>query len=504
MKKLYIVLMSVLILALSLVTMANCGPGPNPSPTSTPTPTPQPTVEPFTVKPGMLCLYHWKVISESSGWLYVPDVGEVRTSSDTGGFYRYVFSAGNDSLFYYTYNIVGSYSELVNDGRLFFITTPPDFSTIKIEQADVNSNHKIITSPIGTVVTGPSTYAIVGDYIYYRHSQDPYLYFKKESLAGGNDTILLEAYLGYLADPNVGYLLNFGSLYSVGDNLYQVKTDQKSSGEEVTINQIDLSTGHIAKQGLWQFDTKGWSAPVFFTDDQALYLVTLSRNPVTSSTGESQYDISISRLTPAEFEAGQGFENIGGFYVGNGTNAPGLQMCTADEGYILLGYNYGLGTPMEYFLFDPTKPHQWTEVSIPGGPGGGQLYVARTPTPTPVPTVTTGVSPVMTSVSPISATQTQTITIQGQGFGQQSPYNGDSPYLEVSDLNGGWEAGYSVHSNAVTLNVTSWSDTQIVISGFTGSYGQMGWVLHAGDSIQIKVWNAPSLAGPATYTITIT
>jgi hypothetical protein len=109
--------------------------------------------------------------------------------------------------------------------------------------------------------------------------------------------------------------------------------------------------------------------------------------------------------------------------------------------------------------------------------------------------------PIITSVSTINPTQTQTITISGQRFGQQNPYNGDSQYLSVKDLTRNWAAGYT--GCGVTLNVTSWSDTQIVISGFAGQYGAGSYTLHSGDSIQIQVWNVPYLTGPATYTTTI-
>jgi len=108
---------------------------------------------------------------------------------------------------------------------------------------------------------------------------------------------------------------------------------------------------------------------------------------------------------------------------------------------------------------------------------------------------------VITSVSIIYPTQTQTITITGHGFGQHNPYNGNSEYISVSDLTHPWSAGYL--GSAVTLNVTSWSDTQIVISGFTGQYGKQGWALYSGDSIQITLWVTPDLTRPITYKTTI-
>src|SRR3984885_10647515 len=125
-------------------------------------------------------------------------------------------------------------------------------------------------------------------------------------------------------------------------------------------------------------------------------------------------------------------------------------------------------------------------------------------------TVTVGAStgssmPVLTSVSPIVAQPNQTITLSGSGFGTQTPYNGDSQYLEIADLTGNWIAGWINNGspNQVTLNVTSWTDSQIVIQGFTGDYGQNNWVLNPGDKIQVSVWNPQSNAGPATQTVTV-
>jgi len=123
-----------------------------------------------------------------------------------------------------------------------------------------------------------------------------------------------------------------------------------------------------------------------------------------------------------------------------------------------------------------------------------------TPSPTPIPTaVVVSVTPIITNVSKISATRTQTITIQGEGFGNKEPYNGNSPYIEIIDVTAGLHAGHD--ANWVTINVAQWTDGQIVISGFTGSYAEPYRVLHAGDEIQVKVWNAQSGLGPAVYTV---
>jgi hypothetical protein len=110
-------------------------------------------------------------------------------------------------------------------------------------------------------------------------------------------------------------------------------------------------------------------------------------------------------------------------------------------------------------------------------------------------------TPVINSVSPILAQASQTITIMGTGFGSQQPYNGSSTYIQISDLTAGWNAGYG--GDSIWLNITSWIDTQITISGLTGSYGSSGYALNSGDQAQVQVWNAQTGAGPATYKLTI-
>lgn len=111
-----------------------------------------------------------------------------------------------------------------------------------------------------------------------------------------------------------------------------------------------------------------------------------------------------------------------------------------------------------------------------------------------------GTGPRITKVSKISAKQTQKIVISGSGFGTSSPYNGDSNYIQILDTTGGWSAGYvsTSQDDSVTLNVTSWTDSKIVIAGFTGAYGQSYWTLKRGDHLKINVWNFQTHSGPAT------
>ncbi len=121
--------------------------------------------------------------------------------------------------------------------------------------------------------------------------------------------------------------------------------------------------------------------------------------------------------------------------------------------------------------------------------------------------------PNITSVNPIYAEQDQTITITGvdlvgpgSNFGDAAgffsdvviggpcssfPCSGTSTALELNDITGGWAAGYG--GDGIGLVVDSWTDTQIVLGGFGGSYipyGPTGFELLVGDQVQIDVWNS--------------
>jgi len=110
------------------------------------------------------------------------------------------------------------------------------------------------------------------------------------------------------------------------------------------------------------------------------------------------------------------------------------------------------------------------------------------------------VPPLIREVSPVSAKQTQTITISGRGFGTMIPYNGDSDFIQLTDITRNWNAGHS--GNLVNLIVAEWTDARIVLQGFSGSYGG-GWSLAAGDVLVVQVWNAQTRTGPASFTVKV-
>ena len=110
-------------------------------------------------------------------------------------------------------------------------------------------------------------------------------------------------------------------------------------------------------------------------------------------------------------------------------------------------------------------------------------------------------SPHITSVTQVWARPYQTIQISGTGFGSLPPFNGDSAFIALSDLTQNWPAGHT--GDAVTIIVSSWSDSLISITSFGGAYGTGNQSLLAGDVLSIKVWNAQTFAGPATARATV-
>ena len=121
--------------------------------------------------------------------------------------------------------------------------------------------------------------------------------------------------------------------------------------------------------------------------------------------------------------------------------------------------------------------------------------------------------PVISSVQFSGSGQNLSMTIYGSGFGN-APANlssGDTQYFVFGDFrtpsNGGsslFSAGNSSFTGSskdgVTLNYVSWSNDEIVINGFGGTYGQSSYVVQNGDPVTIQVWNTSDTAatGPQT------
>jgi DNA-binding winged helix-turn-helix (wHTH) protein len=115
--------------------------------------------------------------------------------------------------------------------------------------------------------------------------------------------------------------------------------------------------------------------------------------------------------------------------------------------------------------------------------------------------------PRVDSVTAVLPQARQRIVIMGRGFGLHVPYvHTDSPYLAVRDLSAHWAAGRIVphNSDEVMVDVESWTDTEIVVSGFSGDYGVKGWKFTPGDELDVAIWNPQSGVGPALYHVKVT
>jgi hypothetical protein len=107
--------------------------------------------------------------------------------------------------------------------------------------------------------------------------------------------------------------------------------------------------------------------------------------------------------------------------------------------------------------------------------------------------------PEVYSISRVDSKQYQTIVIRGKNFGTNQPYDGDSDYFWMVDVQGNgtgwWRAGCPQQYGpcGTTLDVTSWTDDRIVVTGFTGD----GLYPVKGDLVNFFIWNPQTGRGPA-------
>jgi serine/threonine-protein kinase len=122
---------------------------------------------------------------------------------------------------------------------------------------------------------------------------------------------------------------------------------------------------------------------------------------------------------------------------------------------------------------------------------------------------TTAVTPRIASVRISGTGPNVRIVVQGSGFGPAPatmPAEGSSGnlkyfhFLDFRSHCGGkaWLFDAGFRGDSVTLGYRSWSNSQIVISGFGGTYGEGCAVYQPGDPIAIAVWNTTDGKGPAT------
>jgi hypothetical protein len=114
-------------------------------------------------------------------------------------------------------------------------------------------------------------------------------------------------------------------------------------------------------------------------------------------------------------------------------------------------------------------------------------------------------TPAINAVGPFEATVTQTVEITGSCFGTGNTSSGaDTAYFRISDLTAGWNACWTGDpgTDQVSCSIASWTNNEIIFSGYTGDYGEGSWVVTSGDLIEIQVWNPQSGKGPATFEVT--
>jgi|SRR5579864_612675 len=170
-------------------------------------------------------------------------------------------------------------------------------------------------------------------------------------------------------------------------------------------------------------------------------------------------------------------------------------------GALLLGTAAAAGCTGTGQTLAPTAPTTQSAV----GPAGGSLGL------------------VIQSVTPIQAIDSQAIVITGAGFGATFPGTqpiGDGsvdtlgcdttlPSMAIRDGGSGsdsWAAGRENCTNfdEIGLQIQSWSDTKIVLSGFGSALGTPGkpgtWNIAPGDPLVVVVFG-PNNSGQATYNL---
>lgn len=123
-----------------------------------------------------------------------------------------------------------------------------------------------------------------------------------------------------------------------------------------------------------------------------------------------------------------------------------------------------------------------------------------------------GCQPVITSITTQSSAYLGRgpVRINGRCFGTAAAWQQqDRGYLRISDVGATgsqatseWNACWTGDpgTDAVTCDVSRWSDSRIDFDGFSGAFAG-GYDVRAGDKLVVQVWNAQTGVGPAIMTI---
>lgn len=121
-------------------------------------------------------------------------------------------------------------------------------------------------------------------------------------------------------------------------------------------------------------------------------------------------------------------------------------------------------------------------------------------------------TPHIGSIVPSGSGQSLTLTINGSGFGSAPDMvgqNTNSPFFVFTDYNATapgtngfpWNAGYcgANDCDGVTIGYVSWTDNQIVVSGFGSDYGNgSNWQVNPNDAFCVGIWPSTSTSNGTT------
>jgi hypothetical protein len=169
------------------------------------------------------------------------------------------------------------------------------------------------------------------------------------------------------------------------------------------------------------------------------------------------------------------------------------------------------GTGTVHYTWTGLKPGSWTCFKVRAtnhlghsawDPNTAPWYVcASTPAPPPGPC-----TPRINTVGPVASANYTAVEVTGSCFGTgNTASRADTDYFRISDLTAGWNACWTGDpgTDQVTCNILTWNNTTIVFDGFTGGYGQNGWVISNGDRVKFQVWNPQSGKGPASCEVIV-
>lgn len=224
-------------------------------------------------------------------------------------------------------------------------------------------------------------------------------------------------------------------------------------------------------------------------------------------TSKAATDVTAS--FPASFQLhGSGGGN-GNFLIGGQLNG---------SAYLAL-YTPG-STPTAFTSVLPAGAQDVTAIKIAGsgfvigGVGnGGQIFlvggqittISSSSTGILAPTSSSSSQPPNISTVLVSAVPGPNLamSIFGSGFGTTTSFVGTKSFLKIKDLTGKWEAGHS--GDGVNVNVTKWTDSEIVISNFSGfDFNELGTgnnSFKSFDQVEVDVQNAGNPGQTATSTV---